>query len=168
MARLESCYRREKSVVGDARCRFSGRSKTFVPSAMQTSYGSFGPIVVRSRDIRHPTLSRFQCDTCRSGHPPHPFPLADLTLDVASKHFLDIDNTNGLERLILLLGNAGELERTLRNLHPFPDSGAPLLVRVLSELEGLSGRSLELRALWHSACSGLVHLWRYHVSRRII
>ena len=30
-----------------------------------------------------------------------------------------------------------------------------------SELEGFSGRSLELSALWHPACSGLVHLSTY-------
>ena len=64
-----------------------------------------------------------------------PLSLADLTLDVAVKHSLDINNASDLERFIWLPGKVAELKRILRDLSPFPDSGIQLLVCVLSELK---------------------------------
>ncbi|PIL36658.1 hypothetical protein GSI_00347 [Ganoderma sinense ZZ0214-1] len=61
--------------------------------------------------------------------------LVNITFEAAVKHTLDTEDVIDVEQLIFLPGKISEIMKIIHNLNPFPDSGIPLLARVLSELK---------------------------------
>ncbi|KAJ7507695.1 hypothetical protein B0H11DRAFT_1848900 [Mycena galericulata] len=62
--------------------------------------------------------------------------LADLSLEPALKHAIEIGDTEELEELVWLPGKAGSIKSILQGQNPLPDSALPLLGKVVQHEAG--------------------------------
>ncbi|KAJ7699973.1 hypothetical protein B0H17DRAFT_271998 [Mycena rosella] len=73
--------------------------------------------------------------------------LADLTLKPAVEHGIQTGETDELEALVWMPGKAGLIKSVLRTQNPFPDSGLPLLAKVVEHESGSDKTVLDLSGL---------------------
>ena len=130
-------------VAGGAYCRFSAPLKAFL-SMVQTSYGRFGRMSV-SRTLNP---LRLHGDSRRSRHPIGPAPSRRPHLGRHFESFLGIDGTVTFSK--------SSLRRILCDFSPFPGTGTHPSVGCCWSQSRVFRSTLELPALWHAPCRGLV------------